>query len=397
MERLPSYKRKLVIVPSDPISSYEVAGYSSWLESYYNPTGMFSEIYALSPIEPIDRVAYGMNIKRVERSKFQNFLRKIQPDVIRAYGGYWPADLVCKYRFKRTPVIISVHDKHPSMVHSSVRFADMVFCLSNAVAEMVLNRGTSPQRIRLLPNRINRSIFHRFSDDKKCIPSISKFPKGKSILHVGRKSYEKNIDTVIAALALLPQEYFAVFIGRGSNEKYVRLACKAGVNGRCYWFDSVPNNELPYWYSWCDCMCTPSRWEGFGIVFIEAAACGSAIITSDIAPMNEYLKHGENAHLVKDYENGDAIANAIRKVCEDDAYRQKLSIAAEKSPSVFDRDQIDILEANLYKEVLSLPQRKFTLTEMAAYRAWYFRYHINNLFTSCLKAVLNIKKKILPI
>ena len=45
-------------------------------------------------------------------------------------------------------------------------------------------------------------------------------------------------------------------------------------------------------------MCVPSRGEGFGIVFIEAAACGSVIVTSDIAPMNEFLTNGVNAIFV---------------------------------------------------------------------------------------------------
>ena len=67
------------------------------------------------------------------------------------------------------------------------------------------------------------------------------------------------------------------------------------MSKRCFWIESVKNSELPVWYSWCDCFCVPSRWEGFGLVFIEAAACGSAIVTSDIAPMTEYFTNDKSA------------------------------------------------------------------------------------------------------
>ena len=109
-------------------------------------------------------------------------------------------------------------------------------------------------------------------------------------------------------------------IGLGDIEKYQAIAEMSGVGDRCFWVGAVKNTELPLWYSWCDCMCTPSRWEGFGIVFIEAAACGAAIVTSDIGPMNEYLTP-ESACLVEDFENPSALAVAIRRSCEDTDHR----------------------------------------------------------------------------
>src|SRR2546422_4783059 len=88
---------RLVVVPSDPIEAYERAGYD-WLERYYNPQGMFQQVFALSPLEKGERQAYGMTIIGVKEQDFSDMLRKIRPDVVRAYGGYWPADLVCRRR-----------------------------------------------------------------------------------------------------------------------------------------------------------------------------------------------------------------------------------------------------------------------------------------------------------
>src|SRR6185369_10533503 len=138
------------------------------------------------------------------------------------------------------------------------------------------------------------------------------------------------------------------FIGLGDIDTYSALAKECGVADRCFWVGAVKNTELPLWYSWCDCMCTPSRWEGFGIVFIEAAACGAAIVTADIAPMNEYLTP-DSACLVKDYENPGALAESIRRSCEDVDYRLKIKAGALDIASQFDMAAVDSVEAAIYR------------------------------------------------
>lgn len=346
--------RRLVVVPSDPISAYEDAGYER-LEEYFNPGGLFREVYALSPREHGIRMAHGMTIRGVPPHQFVEVLKELDPDVLRAYGGYWPADLVCRRRSWGIPVVVSVHDPSSDLVHGSIRYADLVICVSDAVARVALARGTAAERIRIVPNRVDRNVFtpihhagHGHLD--------ARFPNGKHILHVGRKHPAKNIDTLVAALALLPNTYSCVFIGRGDVRPYATLAQQHGVDGRCFWIDAVKNSDLPTWYSWCDCMCTPSRWEGFGTVFIEAAACGAPIVTSDIAPMNEYLTHDVSASLVKQYQQADALATAIRRVCEDGSYRKRISEGARLAAVRFDRDTVDLTEIAVYREAMRLPR-----------------------------------------
>jgi glycosyltransferase involved in cell wall biosynthesis len=133
------------------------------------------------------------------------------------------------------------------------------------------------------------------------------------------------------------------------------LADELGVASRCFWVDAIQNSELPAWYSWCDCFCVPSRSEGFGFVFIEAAACGTPIVTSDIRPMNEYLTHDESACLVRDYTNPRALADGVRKACEESDYRQRISDGARRVAQSFEKDAIDAAEAAIYREALELP------------------------------------------
>ncbi len=344
---------RLVVVPTDPISDYERDGLD-WIEQYFNPGGMFAEVFAASPRETGQRRAHGMTIMGVTERGFRATLRELRPHIVRAYGGFWPADLVVGNRVPGVPVVVSVHDTNPKLLHRSVAHADLVVCVSQAVATCVQGIGTAPRRIRILPNRVDLDVFRPIREPDRLCTVAERFPPGRHILWVGRVDAQKNQDTLIRALALLPEDYAAVLVGRGDWGPYLELAEEVGVSQRCFWVESVPNSELPLWYSWCDCMCTPSRWEGFGIVFLEAAACGAPIVTSDIAPMNEFLTHGVSAYLVRDYEDPRAIARAIRRVCEDEAYRRALSQGAIQAAQPFDRRAVDRLEMAIYAEALRL-------------------------------------------
>ena len=175
-------------------------------------------------------------------------------------------------------------------------------------------------------------------------------------MHVGRRTREKNLDTIIRALAVLPKEYSCVFVGSGDRRPFVSLSEELGVCDRCFWFDSVKNAELPVWYSWCDCFCFPSRFpsEGFPLVSLEAASCATPMVVSDVPPMNEYLTHNQSACLVKEYENPHALANAIRKVCEDGDYRATIKNGAFNVAQKFDLPTIDNIEAAIYREAMNM-------------------------------------------
>ena len=380
-----SAKPRLVLIPSDPIASYEKAGYGSWLEAYYNPLKTFHEVFAISPLETGERNAYGMTILGVREHDFLPTLRQLRPNVVRAYGGFWPSDLACKYRLPDVPVIVSVHDTNPSLLHRSVRYADLVICTSKAVEDRAIALGVRPERIRILPNRVDTQIFHPI-EDKGDLQSIARrFPPGKHILHVGRKCHQKNLDTLIRSLKFLPPDYLCVFVGLGDSAPFLSLAKEEGVNERCFWVDSVNNNELPLWYSWCDCMCTPSRSEGFGIVFIEAAACGAAIVTSHIAPMSEYLQHNISACLVKEYENPKALSDAIRKTCEDYPYRRVISEGAVKAAQPFERSIVDKKEASIYQEALDLKPLSLSVVNKLMLALW----NANRIVTARSRRILS--------
>jgi len=249
------------------------------------------------------------------------------------------------------PVAVSVHDTNPAELYASIRRADYVICVSEAVRRLVLGRFRHPERVVLLPNRIDRSVM-RVLEGESFADLDAEHPWRRRLLCVGRLSPQKNQDTVIRALARLPEEYGCLFVGRNDPASLLELARQLGVAHRCRFMPSVRNDQLARYYNWSDCMVTPSRWEGFGLVFIEALACGAAVVTSNIAPMNEYIRHEENGLLVDEYEDAETVAAAIRRACEDKGLRARLRRTGTESVARFSREVVDRMEVDIYRRVL---------------------------------------------
>ena len=346
--------KRLIVMPSDPMDAYIEVG-NTWkeLEKYYNPGLYFDEVYCLSPWDA-EKEHYGtLRMIKAHPIMFHRVIKKINPLAVRAYGGYYCADWAAFSKVEGIPVTVSVHDSSHKMIHDGVKYADYIICMSEIVRTEVHNKlGIPKEKMIIMPNRIDINVFsHKNSEEKKQELNHI-YGNGKHILHVGRKSIQKNIDTVIRTLKLLPEEYTAIFAGRGDVGQYISLAQSEGVLDRCTFIESIKNNELPYYYSWCDCFCTPSRWEGFGIVFIEAAACEAMIVTSNIAPMNEYLTDGKDAILVDEYEDPEKMAAAIIRACEKNSDTEQMKKNARQVGLRFSKETVDQQEVEIYKQVI---------------------------------------------
>lgn len=376
--------RKLVFFPSEPIVSYIEKGRTyEFLDEYYNPGGYFDEVYCLSPWgEKKEEIIGNTHYIKASPVYFPKIIKKIKPDAIRGYGGYCCADWISISKVKNIPTVVSVHDTNPDLIFDSLKYADAIICMSSIVKKAIFEKvKINTDQVWVMPNRIDINLFSPVADETFFEQLNQRFGRGKHILHIGRKTEQKNIDTVIKALKYLSEDITCIFVGRGDVEKYEALARSEGVLGRCFFIECIPNQELPLWYSWCDCFCTPSRWEGFGYVFIEAAACETAVVTSNIAPMNEYLTNGKDAILVDDYEDSEKIAEAILKAISDTESTRAMKKNARRVSLKFEKSLVDNQEIDIYKKVMSGP-----VNNKKNYK-FLFKY-------ICGQGIFNVKKVI---
>ena len=250
-------------------------------------------------------------------------------------------------------MIVSVHDTNPDLLYNSIHQADFVLPVSGAVRRLLLSRGVPPERLISFRNRIDLSLFKPRADGAEREAIRGKFPNQRIVLHVGRKTPQKNLDTLLKALAVLGQEYAGIFIGQGDESRYRALARELAIESRCLFLKSVPNESLPSYYSFTDVFCVPSRYEGFGVVFLEALACGAAIVSSNIPPINDLVEHGRSGWLVDSYEDPEAVASAIRRISNDTILRAHLRHHTREAALPYRQETVDALEASIYERVLS--------------------------------------------
>jgi glycosyltransferase involved in cell wall biosynthesis/SAM-dependent methyltransferase len=340
----------LAIVPNDPLQAYVDAGYPD-LTSYFNPAGRFDEVVCLSPHEKKPTNLFGVRVIPTAPRDLARRCKELGVSVLRAYD-IPAATLIAPHRPPGVPFVVSVHDVDPARVKGPLPDADLWLPVSGACATFLRERGADPAKIAPFSNRVDLEVFRPRHDPAKRAAFEARFPGKRRVLHVGRHCRQKNQDRLLESLSLLGRDYVGVFVGKGDVEATRLRAAELGVASRCHFVECVPNAELADYYSFCDVMCTPSRWEGFGVVFIEAAAAGAVIVTCDVAPMNELLKHGETALLVSDPEDSPQIAAAIKTACTNGAARAGLRRRAPEAARPFAKNAVEAVESAAYDRLL---------------------------------------------
>jgi phosphatidylinositol alpha-1,6-mannosyltransferase len=241
------------------------------------------------------------------------------------------------------PVVIYAHGeelttwrgrKHTAMVFA-LRHADAVIANSEFTRDQLIARGVAPEKIRLIYPGVDTERFRPGlpCDDLKA--RIGLPPQQRLILSVGRLSRRKGFDMVIRALPELLRQGLDVryaVIGIGEDWDYLHaLAQECGVAERVHFLGHVPAEELPRWYNACDVFVMPNReikgdTEGFGMVFVEAAACGKPAIAGKAGGTGAAVVDGVTGFRVEG-SRVEAVAAVLGRVLADDALARRLGEA----------------------------------------------------------------------
>jgi phosphatidylinositol alpha-1,6-mannosyltransferase len=162
---------------------------------------------------------------------------------------------------------------------------------------------------------------------------------GRLVVGVSRLVPRKGFDVLIAAAALLaparPDLTVAVAGSGRDQARLERLVTATGAPVRL--LGSVPDADLPALMGSADVFAMPcrSRWagleqEGFGIVFLEAAACGVAGVAGASGGAHEAVVSGETGFVVARPEDPVAVAGALADLLDDDHRRQAMGAAARR-------------------------------------------------------------------
>jgi len=131
-----------------------------------------------------------------------------------------------------------------------------------------------------------------------------------------------------------------------------RQAREAGVLDRVRFVEATPQERLPLFYNAADVCVAPSFYESFGLVPIEAMACGTPVVASRVGGLTGTVRHGENGFLIP-WRRAEAFAARINQILGDAELRARMSRAALATATRFRwpavATELDTLYARLWE------------------------------------------------
>ncbi len=214
-------------------------------------------------------------------------------------------------------------------LHSSLRSAVVVATISRFTRDRLLAQLPEiASRLYLLVNPVDGSEFRPERRDAGLLARYGIAPTDPVILTVGRLSSAeqyKGYDTVIHALPeilrAIPNVKYLI-VGQGDDRARIEsLIAKLGLSRQVILAGYVTDQELVGHYNLCDAFVMPSTGEGFGIVFLEALACGKPVVAGNEDASREAVLDGTLGFLVnpRDVREVAAVAQAALSRSHKDA------------------------------------------------------------------------------
>ncbi|HZK74612.1 MAG TPA: glycosyltransferase, partial [Clostridia bacterium] len=164
-----------------------------------------------------------------------------------------------------------------------------------------------PERAYVVAPRIDLATFQPI-DRAEARLKIG-YGAGRLLLFVGRLERLKGVEIAIRALALLRgrdhEDLRLIVLGEDSRdadesekERLKAVADSLGVRDRIDFLGSVAHHELPYFYAAADACVMPSYSESFGLVALEAQACGRPVVASGASGLRSVVRDEVSGYLV---------------------------------------------------------------------------------------------------
>jgi len=218
-----------------------------------------------------------------------------------------------------------------------VGFADRLIAATPAEkCQLEWLYNADPQRIAVIPPGVDTNHFFPMPQ-RAARDHIGAPPDNWIILFVGRIERLKGIDTLIRAIALLAHEcppwveHMCVCIiggdlttnGNAEMERLKAMCEELGLGDFITFLGARDQDQIRYYYNAANFVVMPSRYESFGMVALEAMACGRPVIASEVGGLAHLVRHGETGFHVPEGDSV-ALATTIARLLQDDVLRERL-------------------------------------------------------------------------
>jgi D-inositol-3-phosphate glycosyltransferase len=213
-----------------------------------------------------------------------------------------------------------------------IRCSDAVLASCSVEADQIAALyGAEPSRVRVVPPGVDHAYFGP-GNRAQARRALGLPDSGALLLFVGRIQPLKGADLAVRVLAALRAESepsWLVVVGGPSGPRGQRaydellvLAAELGVADRLRMIAPQPHELLSSFYRAADICLVPSRSESFGLVALEAAACGTPVVAAAVGGLTTLVESGETGFLVDDH-SADAFVGPVRQILDDPVLAQR--------------------------------------------------------------------------
>ena len=290
----------------------------------------------------------GLTFKKSAKKELKRLLEKEDIDIIHGHylfpAGAAAVEVGKEYGIKTYVTahgsdMFEVYKKQPFMrstIKNVLKNADCVLAVSNALKHEIIATGVKgiANKTKLSWNSVDINKFsNRENDSFKNEYRLFDKP---IVLFIGNLIKRKNVESLIEAKKIANSNYYLVIVGDGPLFKKLKKKVDE-ENVRDVIFTGSRNdveNIIPS----ADILVLPSFSESFGLVLIEALACGKPVIGSDVGGISEIIN--DDVGLLINPNKVSSIAKAIDSLINDESYRYSLSLNARSRTKNFSKVHI---------------------------------------------------------
>jgi D-inositol-3-phosphate glycosyltransferase len=225
------------------------------------------------------------------------------------------------------------------------------------------------RKLEIIPPGVDTSHFYPIPADE-AKQFLGLLPEDRMVLFVGRIEPLKGVDTLIRAMACLQWKdygrpvHLAIIGGdpdanpedmTAEMTRLQDLSDELSMGQTVVFLGKRGQDTLPYYYSAAEVVVMPSHYESFGMVALEAMACGTPVIASDVGGLGFLVQDGETGYAIPNGEP-DTLCEKLSMLLGDAQLREQMGRRAEEVAQSYDWEKIARQIAEVYEDLLKVKE-----------------------------------------
>jgi rhamnosyl/mannosyltransferase len=266
---------------------------------------------------------------------FGPWLRRLKSDIFHFHFPFPTGELAYLRALPPGKLVVTYHSDiirqrlllrlYAPYLRKFLNFADRIIASSPNMVEHSPFLHDFQEKCTVVPFGVDLRKFEMTSEIKEKVSQLRTKYGPRMILFLGRLIYYKGLEHLVVAMKEIDANL--VIAGSGPLEHELRkMVSESGLRRKVDFVSQPRDEDIPAYYHACDVFVLPSveRSEAFGIVQLEAMACGKPVVSTNLPTGVPFVNLDEETGLIVPPRSSTALADAVNRLLEDESLRTKL-------------------------------------------------------------------------